>query len=386
MTFFSIALNNLRRRKSRFAFLIIGLVIAVSTVSTLVSVTDRMNTEIAARLDEFGANILIVPKSDGLSLTYGGLSVSSVAFDNRSLTEADARLVRTIKNNENISIVAPKLLTATQIHGKPVLVVGVDFTQEMRLKKWWTVLGRRPAGDSELLIGSDANSILRLGPSQAVEINGVPFIVAGILEPTGSQDDGIVFIDLKRAQQVFDKPGELSLLEIAALCYDCPIEEIVSQVSEKLPAAKVTAVRQTIESKMEAIHHFERFSLGVSLVVLVVGALIVLTSMSSSVNERTREIGIFRAIGFRQANVIRIILTEALVTSMIAGLLGYLAGVGAAASIGPLLGIAGMEDVSINVGLLGISVLLSVAIGLGASIYPAVKASRLDPIVALKAL
>jgi putative ABC transport system permease protein len=386
MRLYTISLNNLRRRKTKMVFLVLGLVIAVSTVVALVTLSRIMNADFAKNLDEFGANILIVPKSDDLSLTYGGMTVSGVSFDVRNLNEEDARKIRTIKNRDNISIVAPKLLNTARIQQKQVLVVGVDFRQEFRLKKWWSVVGKTPLLDNEVVVGAEAKNKLQLGLSQSFEINGALFRVSGILEPTGSQDDGIIFIDLKEAQQLFAKPEQLSLIEVAALCYDCPIEQIVSQTSEKLPGAKVMAIRQTIESKMEAMHRFEHFSLGISLVVLIVGALIVFTNVTASVNERTREIGIFRAIGFRQSNIMTIILAEAFITSFVAGVVGYFVGFGVSKVVTPLLSMNGSSTISINILLLGFSVALAVLIGLASSVYPAYTASRLDPTVALKAL
>ncbi len=368
------------------SFLVLGLVIAVSTVVTLVTVSRAMNADIATKLDEFGANILIVPKSDDLSLTYGGMSVSGVSFDMKELHEDDARKIRMIKNSENISIVAPKLLNAAKVREKDVLVVGVDFEAEIRLKKWWSIVGKRPEANQDALVGAEAKNKLHLGLGQAFEINGEMFTVAGVLEPTGSQDDGIIFIAIKKGQLLFGKKEQISLIELAALCYDCPIEEIVRQTSEKLPEAKVMAIRQTIESKMEAMHRFEHFSLGISLVVLFVGALIVFTNMTASVNERTREIGIFRAIGFRQSHIMNIILTEALITSLIAGVAGYFIGVATSKVITPILTGNGGLGFTINYMLLGLSIGLAVFLGLASSIYPAYKASRLDPTVALRAL
>ncbi len=381
-----ISLNNLRRRKAKMIFLVLGLVIAVSTVVTLITVSAMMNADIATKLDEFGANILIVPKSDDLSLTYGGMSISGVSFDVRDLDENDARLIRTIKNKDNISIIAPKLLNAAKVQKKDVLVVGVDFDAEVRLKKWWTLVGKKPTEPTDALIGSEAKSKLQLGLYQTFEVNGTAFKVAGVLEPTGSQDDGIIFIHLNEAQKLFGKEKQLSLIELAALCYDCPIEEIVRQTSEKLPGARVMAIRQTIESKMEAMHRFEHFSLGISIVMLFVGALIVFTNMTASVNERTREIGVFRAIGFRQTHIMRIILTEAFVTSFVAGVAGYFVGFGISKIVTPMLAMGGGLAITVNYLLLGFSIALAVVVGLASSIYPAFKASRLDPTVALRAL
>ncbi len=386
MKLYNISLNNLRRRKAKMLFLVLGLTIAVTTVVTLVTVSGVMNADIASKLDEFGANILIVPKSDELSLSYGGLAISGISLDVQKLSGEDTRKIRTIKNSENIKIIAPKLLNVATIVRRNVMVVGVDFAQELQLKKWWRSSGKPPSNEHQVIIGAEVRDALQLTLNESFEIKGERFTVAGILEPTGSQDDGVIFIDLKLAQQLFGKPDEVSLIEVAALCYDCPIEEIVRQTSEKLPGAKVMAIRQTIESKMEAMHRFEHFSYGISAVMILVAALIVGTNMTASVNERTREIGVFRAIGFRRTHVMKIILTEAFLTSFLAGVIGYGVGVIVSKLVTPMLTMNGAGDISLNYTLFGFSVALAVAVGLLSSIYPAYKASRLDPTVALKAL
>jgi putative ABC transport system permease protein len=386
MNLYNISFNNLRRRKAKMMFLVLGLAIAISTVVTLITVSRAMNAEIATSLDEYGANIVIVPKSDDLSLTYGGMAISGISLGAHKLYEKDTERIRSIKNRDNIKMIAPKLLNAAKIVQRDVLVVGVRFSDELALKKWWRLAGGRPTEKHEAIIGSEVQEKLQLGIRQSFEIEGERFVVAAILEPTGSQDDGIVFIDLKEAQRIFGKPGELSLIEVAALCYDCPIEEIVRQTSEKLPEARVMAIRQTIESKMEAMHRFEHFSYGISAVVVLVAALIVVTNMMSSVNERTREIGVFRAIGFRQKHIMKIILIEAFLVSFVAGLAGYFIGVGVSKIATPLLTMNGSDGSMMNPTLLGFSLALAVFIGLASSIYPALKAARLDPTVALKAL
>lgn len=386
MKLYNISLSNLRRRKAKMMFLVLGLTIAVTTVVTLVTVSEAMNADIANKLDEFGANILIVPKSDELSLSYGGLAISGVSLDVQKLSGEDTRKIRTIKNNENIKIIAPKLLNVATIVRRNVMVVGVDFEQEFQIKKWWRFSGKSPSKVHQVIIGAEVRDALQLTLNESFEIKGELFTVAGVLEPTGSQDDGVVFIDLTLAQRIFGKPNEVSLIEVAALCYDCPIEEIVRQTSEKLPGAKVMAIRQTIESKMEAMHRFEHFSYGISAVIILVAALIVGTSMTASVNERTREIGVFRAIGFRRTHIMKIILTEAFLTSFLAGVIGYGVGMIVSKLVTPMLTMNGDGDISLNYALFGFSVVLAVAVGLLSSVYPAYQASRLDPTVALKAL
>lgn len=385
MKLYNISLNSLWRRKTRMLFLLIGLMIAVSTVVSLINLSEAMNADITRKLDEYGANILITPRSDDLSLSYGGMSVSGIAFDIQELHDSDIEKIKTIKNRDNISIVAPKLLSVANVNERKVLVVGVDFGKEVALKKWWSIVGSKPTGENDALIGSEVKRKLNIGLNQQVLIQDRVFNIAGILEETGSQDDALIFINLKLAQKLFNKPSAISLIEVAALCYDCPIEEIVAQTSQKLPGAKVMAIRQTIQSKMETMNHFRGFSMGISFVIIFVGALIVFITMSASVNERITEIGIFRAIGFRQSHIMKIILLETSLISGLAGLLGYAVGLLVAKNIAPLLGTQ-LSLFNIDANVFFLVLLLSVALGISASFYPAYKASRLDPTTALRAI
>jgi putative ABC transport system permease protein len=84
-----ISINNLRRRKGKVFFLILGLTIGITTVVTLISVTRMMNEDISKKLDEFGANILIIPRSDDLSLSYGGMNIGGVSIDAQALKDSD---------------------------------------------------------------------------------------------------------------------------------------------------------------------------------------------------------------------------------------------------------------------------------------------------------
>jgi putative ABC transport system permease protein len=382
---YNISLNSLWRRKARMLFLLVGLLIAISTVIILLNITQTMNSDIANKLDEFGANILIVPQSDELSLSYGGMSVSGVAFDVKPLDESDISKIGKIKNKDNIKIISPKLLNVAEIQQKKVMVVGVDFEQELALKKWWIIIGATPKEKDEALVGAEVKKKLNLSLGQVILINSVPFKIKGILEENGSQDDQLVLIDLGRAQQLFNKGSEISLIEVAALCYDCPIEDIVAQTSEQLPGAKVTAIQQTIKTKMKSIAQFEQFSIGVSIVILLVAGLIVFTSMSASVNERKKEIGIFRAIGYRQSHIIQIILQEAFLISSVAGIIGYFLGLVISIYVAPIIG-ADSVTISMNINMISISLIISILIGMSASLYPSIKASRLDPTVALQSL
>ena len=386
MTLKDISINNLRRRKSKVFFLILGLTIGITTVVTLLSITRMMNEDISNKLDEFGANILILPRSDDLSLSYGGLNIGGVSVEAQALKDSDVPKIRQIEVRENISTVSPKLIGVVEIDGKKTLLTGVLFQEEIRLKKWWKVHGDIPKGRDEILLGNEVAVKLFKSAGDRLTLNGKTARISGILDETGSQDDFLIFGDLAFVQEALKKPGALSLIEVSAFCISCPIEEIVSQISRALPHAKVTAIKQTLQTKMEALGHFKKFSIGLSLIVLVIGGLIVFTNMMASVNERKREIGIFRAIGFRKSHIIRIIFLEAFVVGLIGGVTGYLVGLGVSYILGPILtGIKGggvFIDPVLAVGV----VCLSIMVGILSSIYPAIHASKMDPTTALRAL
>jgi len=152
-----------------------------------------------------------------------------------------------------------------------------------------------------------------------------------------------------------------------------------------LPGTKVTAMQDKVKNRMHAIDQFRSFSWLVAGVIIGIEALVVFVTMMGSVNERTREIGIFRALGFRRLHVTGLILIEATVASLLAGVLGYLAGMGVSYAVLPLLAGDGVS-VTWAPSLAGGAVGLAVVIGAVASLYPALRASRMDPTVALRAL
>lgn len=380
-----IAINNLRRRKGKVFFLVAGLLVGVASVVALVSTTRILEEDIAHKMDEFGANIVIIPRSEGLSLTYGGLNLGGISFDLQHISEEDVAKIGTIKNATNIRIVSPKVFGVFESGGRKALAVGVDFEAELAMKKWWKIVGRQPQADDEIMLGREAADRFKVNPGATLDIKGHTFKVAGILQPTGSQDDSLVLMSLPLSQQIFGKDGQMGMVEVAALCKNCPIVEIVRQISDAIPAAKVTAIQQVVEGRMEALHNFRKFSLGISVLVLLVGAMVVLVTMMGSVNERTREIGIFSAIGFRRSHIMKIILLEALVVSLMAGIAGYLAGIGVTRVLLQLLSEHAPHfswDPFVPLG----AVLLAVAVGLAASLYPAMTAAKMDPNEALRAL
>jgi putative ABC transport system permease protein len=386
MKLHTISINNLKRRKAKMAFLTIGLMVGIATIVTLVTLTRSMSSDIERKMDEFGANILVTPQSNGLSMNYGGISLGGVTFDQREILETDLAKIKTITNHKNISAIAPKVLGGIKIGTHDVLLVGVNFDSELKMKQWWKIFGDAPKGDNELLLGSDASKVLNVSSDESITIKGEKFKVAGVLDQTGSQDDSLVFASLRKAQKLLGKEGKITLAEVAALCSGCPIGDMVTQIAEKIPDAKVSAIQQVVEGRLKALDQFKRFSYAMAGVVVFIGSLIVFVTMMGSVNERTTEIGVFRAIGFRKSHIMRIILLEAALVSLLAGFLGYAVGMGGAKLALPFMAesknVHLIWDSTVAFGSIGLALIL----GLLASLYPALHASKMDPTEALRAL
>jgi len=385
MTLKLISIRNLMRRKGKAAFILAGLVIGVATVVGIISFVDATTHDIAHKLEQYGANILIVPRTENLSLTYGGMSMGGVSFELEEIRESELVKLTSIRNARNIAAVGPMVLGVVPVDGRRILMAGVDFTAAGILKPWWHVQGGLP-DENGVLLGAEAARVLNLKPGDTLAVNDRSLAVSGVLESTGSQDDQLAFARLATAQQVFHKPGRISMVEVAALCKDCPIEDMVQQIADVLPGAKVMAIQQVVKSRMEMLAQFKHFSYGISGVILFIGALVVLVTMMGSVRERTDEIGIFRAIGFRRSHIMRIVFLEAGIISGMAGVIGYLLGLGSTRAALALFGEGHSGHVPFNPGLAAGALILALALGLVASAYPAIVAARMDPNEALRSL
>lgn len=378
----SIAWDNLRRRKGKTIFLLLGMVVAMATVVTVYTITSAMRLQLADTFDEIGANIMVVPR-EGAGFSYAGVTVPG-AGGGTPLSNDDIIAINNIPNRQNIAIVAPKVLgLAAGENGQQVPVMGVDFPYELELKRWWTFQGVAPTGVNDALLGSRAAARLGKRPGDTLVLGGRTFRVSAVLDEQGTEEDGLVFLQLLPAQKLLGQENRLSLIEVAAYCTTCPIKEIVRQINVALPHARATPLAEAVRQRQEVVDSFTYFAYAVGIVVLLAGALVIFLTMLSSVNERTLEIGIFRALGYRRSHVFEIVLTEAVAVSLVGGGLGYLAGMLAARWLGP--GIAQMQlSITWNPLVAGLAVLAAVLVGVLASAYPAARAAGLDPAEALR--
>ncbi len=397
MSLSKIVFQNMARRKIGTLMLVTGQAAGIAIAVALFMTVNVARLDLGNQIDEFGANLVIVPRSEGMELSYGGTSISRVSFELMRVTEEDLVQIREIPDGDSINVISPKMVSAAELNGKSVILVGVLPNREFLMKPWFEFAAldeSRPVGEAKdpvhmdldndsLLIGAAVADAMDLGAGDLVDLNGAVFKIAAVFKTTGSTEDGLVYAQLPVVQELVGKPRELSMIEISAYCNACPVEEIAAQLTDALPNGRVTALGQAALLRGETIERFALIARLLAVTALAAAILLVLTLMTGSVSERTREIGIFRAIGFRRSHIMQIILLEALAGGFVGGLCGFLTGSLVAATAGfYLVGITGTA--AWQWGLLLPVAFGSASLAVAAALYPAVKAANLDPMEALR--
>lgn len=384
MNLLRISSLSIQRQLGKRLFLLGAMAVSLTAVLTLVTFVKSQEKSIERQFDEYGANIVVMPRQDDLSLSYGGVNISSVVTHLEKLSLDDSSRIYEIPNRENIRAVSPKLIGAVSLNAsgqtKKILLVGVDMEEEKKIKSWWDIQGSFPEEENQVLLGWDAALSLGVHENDLLETSGRVLQVSGIIKPTGSQDDEVMIGPMKSVETILNRPGEISLIDVSALCSDCPIDELVSQISLALPGADVKAIRQVMDQRMAMVERFNRFALTLGILITLLCAFLTFSVMTASVAERHREIGIFRALGFSRQNILKIIQSETLIIALSAGLLGSLSSAAVSFAVLPRLTGLSPGEILVSPSLYLLGYISVVLLSLLASMGPAVKASRIDPV------
>ncbi len=381
MTLLDIALQNLRRRSSRAALVVLCLTVAVSMMTAMVISSRALRLSISSKMDDYGANIVVAPRSDQLALSYGGMTLPGVTTDIPEFDGDVLSRIASISDGSSITSLAPKVVGSLELEGNQVLLVGIDFARELGMKKWWHLNGRSPSAASDVLLGASIASDLNRKAGDRVTVGGRAFDVAAVLSPTGSSEDDVIMADLETTQAMLGRGDKITFVEVTA-GGGAVAERVAELISAAVPEARVTALKQAIEGKKQVMERFTAFGMALSALVLVASGFSVLSMMMSSVQQRTREIGIFRAVGYRRSHISAIVLSEAFLMSLAGGIAGFAVG----SALGWLISVKLLDVpwLQAGTGTLVLSVSLSVVVGLASALYPAFRAASVDPARALR--
>jgi putative ABC transport system permease protein len=379
----TLAWKNLLRRKTRAVYTGLGIFLGIGTFVAIASLTTQMEGAVQDKLDRFGANILVTPRADQMALGFGDVALGGTQVARGKLTMKDAAAIAAVGTRDKIAKIVPVFLTSHEASGKEIVWMGVSAADIGKARPWWKVAGRPIAAPGEVILGSGAAALLDKGPGGSLASRGKMFRVAGVLAPTGEKEDEMVIADIREVQRIAGAPEAVSFIEVAAHCKDCPVDEIVDEIGKALPGARVSAIRQVVESRREVVSHFRRLGFGVSAIVLAIAGLMVFVTVSGSVQERTREIGVLRAVGFRRRSIRLLLLWESGWVSFGASAAGAVAGLAASFAAAPFFGIE-LATVRPLPALVGVSI--GLALGLAGTVMPARRASALSPTEAIRTL
>jgi putative ABC transport system permease protein len=344
--------------------------IATATLTSVYGLVENMKQDLTRQVGELGPSIVVTPSTQGLTFSYGGISLPEILYAEEILVMDDVKEVESVLG-ESARVISPRLVGLLK-GSEDVLVevVGSWWEKEQRMRPWLeTIEGAEILLANEVVIGSQLADTLQVSIGEEMVLEKQAFIVKDILMENGTNEDRQVFMNLEKAQELLVREGEVDRIEIAT-SYQVDDDQIVEALSETLPKALVVSMRKEALRVDSMYIRFVRFGGFLTILVVGVSLFVVALTMSLSVKERTREIGILRAIGFRKKQIAKMILLEAFILSFLGGMIGYIIGLAFS-------GYTGIES-------LGLSMVTAIGMGIVSSLYPANQAASQDPSIALR--
>jgi putative ABC transport system permease protein len=382
-----LAFGRLRTSRLRAALTMLGVIIGVASVVALVGVGQGTTANITSRLAGLGTNLLTINPANGST----GLTLDDVAA---------------IGKLDGVAAVAPELQTSATVavgtKNTSTSVIGTNSSYAfVRAYDVWQGTFLNDASDESnlrtVVLGATVADNLGLDASAVgtqVTINGLPFQVIGITQPKGgsgfNDPDDQVMVPVGVVRKYFVAGDTVRTVGVSVASVDqmadvkASIEALLRDRHDLAATASddfsILDQSQLLDTANSIAGTLALLLGGIASISLIVGGIGIMNIMLVSVRERTREIGIRKAVGARSRDILAQFLIEALTLSLIGGLIGIVIGLGASAGIARL----GGWTFVVSPTIVALAVLFSLAVGVIFGVWPARQAARLDPISALR--
>ena len=405
---FLVALGSLRQNKLRTALTLIGIVVGVSAVIAVVTIIQGLDNKVATTFSSQGSTVFTISKRPQIIRSREEF----VKFNKRKdVTHEDAEAItrlcsscwrvgvaanvrETVKHGdqkfENVQVRGVTPTTMFDIDGRSIDAGRVWTDSEGTSGREVCVLG--PDALTNLFGGASSDRVV----GQEVRIAGRPFLVVGVLEALGSifgaSRDSVAYIPYATYQKVYGARD--SIVVFIQVPTAEQLEQAEDQVRTIMRNRRGGVFKQEEDEGFaletqdvfldlygKATSNIKLVTVGVAGISLIVGGIVVMNIMLVSVTERTKEIGIRKAIGARRKDILTQFLIEAVMVTAIGGAIGVLTGFGLAYLIAALIGFPLLVSVASAVMGVGVSSIVGIISGL----WPAWRAASLDPIEALRA-
>ncbi len=400
--YFSLALKNIRKRGIRSWLTMLGVFVGIAAVVSLISLGQGLETAITGQFGALSTDTLTIQGADTGFSPPGSTSV-------RKMTEDDLKIV---ENTPGVKITIPRLLRVAQIKFNRVsdfsFVASMPGEQEkidevinsLNIK---TAQGRQLESSDrrKIVLGDDFASNDMFGKTIRVgsrlEIQGGEFEVIGILERASTFTlNSVVLMSEEDMREVFNIEDEIDFI-VAKVASPEDVEKVAAELERKFRKERNQKIGEEdfeIQTPIEALETVRTIInvinivvTGIALIALLVGGIGIANTMFTSVLERTKEIGVMKAIGAKNKDILIIFLIEAGLLGFVGGIVGALIGLGlalgASQAANSALGTT-ILTVSPSPPLLLSSIAFSLVIGIISGIVPAYQASKLNPVEALR--
>lgn len=374
--FWTMVKGALIRQRGRFFLIALTVALGVSLAAAMLNVMFDVGDKVNQELKAFGANITVAPKNTSLlNDVYG---VGSDSGHKEYLNEEDLGKIKTIFWTNNIVAFTPMLNGTVSVNGQNVNLTGTWFNYHMTLptgdafdtgveemKSWWQIDGDWPKDNTDqVLVGQKLAESLQVKTGDTLSYRRADgtqgqFVIAGIVSGGGNEDNAIL-ASLPVVQQALNLKGKVSEIEVSAITtpendlarkaaanperlsqaereiWYCTayVSSIAFQIEEVVNNSSARPVRQIAESEGKILDKTQLLMLLITVLSLISAALGVSNLVSANVMERSREIGLMKALGAKNYEVILMILTETLIAGIAGGIVGYFIGMGFAQVIG----------------------------------------------------
>ncbi|MDP7266265.1 MAG: FtsX-like permease family protein [Candidatus Thermoplasmatota archaeon] len=415
--FMSILGKSFSRRKGKIAIAIIAVIMGAAIPSAMFTVSLDISEKVSYEFRKYGANLILVPKSDTIQVGFPGVEFGAVTEQNM-INESDLWKIKTISWRNNVLGFAPSLYQVVKsgegTNEQRMVLVGTYFNKEVEILKpyspddkkifktgiksispWWEIDGdwiEDPNDNTGSLVGINVAQKLglKLGNTFTIKYSEVPddtaneteyvLRVLGIINTDGYEDNQII-VNLQVAQNLTNRPNEVHTVQVSALCNACPVDVFAAEIEEKIPNIDAKTVKQLVSAEMSVLNKVEDMMMLVTVVALLASALGVSTTMTTSVIERQKEIGLMKSIGAENKRIASLFMTEAGLVGLVGGLLGY----GIGLLLAQIVGISVFDStVSPRLSVLPLVLAISIGMTLLASSLPVRRAMKIEPVIVLR--
>jgi putative ABC transport system permease protein len=381
-----LALRNILRRPLRSSLTVLGLAVAVAVLECLFAFGHGYRRALHTELDRMGLQLMLVPLGCPYDAAARVLKGKTVDYSLPEAALAEAR------NDPAVAVAAP-LLMATLPRpeaSRADMWVGLDESA-VALKPWWRVHAGTNwfSCENSVILGCDAAEIEMREPGDSFYSpeTGQTLRVVGVLERSGTSDDSLFFVPLRTAQRMFNQPARLTAVAIR-LQDPARLREAVERL-QLIPGAQVVTLTEMMGTFLNLVGAVRTLLFSIAIITVAVSMLGVFNTLLAAVVERTNELSVMRAIGASRLQIVSLITTEALLLTSAASLSGIVLALATGGAIEHLVKrfvpLAPAESLlSPTALILGQCVLLGVSMGVLGGLYPAWRASQMQPAEALK--